>query len=150
MNIFKILDDFEEMIKNSKRVPITGKVIVSEEAVLDFLDKIRTALPDELHQAKWLSKEKERVIQEAKEEAERILSEARQQASRMIEESELVRQAQATSEEIIAQAKRLAKEIKNGATVYADEILQKLENSIDQNLSVIRRARQELSQMKIG
>ncbi|MGB9809227.1 MAG: ATPase, partial [Caldanaerobacter sp.] len=88
MNIFKILDDFEEMIKNSKRVPITGKLIVSEEAVLDFLDQIRTALPDELHQAKWLNKEKERVIQEAKEEAERILAEARQQASRMVNESE--------------------------------------------------------------
>lgn len=150
MDIFKILDEFEELVKNSKRVPITGKVMVSEDVILDFLDQIRSVLPDEIHQAKLLNKERERVIQEAREEAERIIAEAHQQANRMINESDLVRQAQAASEEIITQAKRLAKEIKSGATEYADEILRKLESSIDQNLSVIRKAREELNQMKIG
>lgn len=150
MDIFIILDELEELVRNGKKVPITGKVMLSEEVMLDFLDRIRTILPEEMHQAKWLSKERERVIQEAREEAERIIGEAREQVSRLISESELVRQAQTASEEIVTQAKRLAKEIKNGATEYADEILSQLENSINQNLLVIRKAREELNHMKTG
>ncbi len=150
MDIFKILDELEELVKNSKKVPITGKVMLSEEVILDFLDRLRTILPNEIHQAKCLTKEMERVIQEAREEAERIIGEAREQANHLVSESELVRQAQTASEEIITQAKRLAKEIKSGATEYADEILRQLENSIDQNLSVIRKAREELNHMKVG
>ncbi|NPV28147.1 MAG: ATPase [Firmicutes bacterium] len=148
MDIFKVLDEFESIIQSSKKVPMTGKILISEEVLLDFLDRIRTILPEEIRQAKLLSRERERVIQEAREEAERILAEVREEVNRLTSESELTKQAQAAAEEIVSQARRVAREIRNGATEYADEILRQLEGSLDQNLSVIRRAREELSQMK--
>lgn len=55
LNIFNVLDELEDMIDNSKRV--LGKVLINEEALLEYVDKIRTLLPEEIHQAKWLSKE---------------------------------------------------------------------------------------------
>lgn len=148
MDIYKILEELEDLIQRGKRVPMTGKVLVSEEAVLSYLDQIRAIFPEELHQAKVLNKERERIIQEAREEAERILSGAREEARRLVSENEVTRQAQAASEEIVSQAKRLAREIKNGAADYTDEMLGKLEHTLDQNLAAVRKAREELSAMK--
>ena len=60
LNIFNVLDELEDMMQNSKRV--LGKVLLDEEALLEYLDKLRTLLPEEVHQAKWLSKERDRLI----------------------------------------------------------------------------------------
>lgn len=146
LNIFNVLDELEDMIDNSKRV--LGKVLINEEALLEYIDKIRTLLPEEIHQAKWLSKERERLIQDAHQESERILVDTREEVKRISDESEVVRLAKESAEEIIAQSKRLAKEIKSGAAEYADDILDKLENNLSQSLTVIGQARDELNQMK--
>ncbi len=146
LNIFNVLDELEDMVQNSKRV--LGKVLLDEEVLLEYIDKLRTLLPEEVHQAKWLSKERDRLIQDAHQEAERILSDVQAEVKRMADESEVSKQAKENAEEIIAQAKRLSKEIRNGATEYADEILSKLENNIGQSLTVIGQAREELNKMK--
>ena len=146
LNIFNVLDELEDMIDNSKRV--LGKVLINEEALLEYIDKIRTLLPEEIHQAKWLSKERERLIQDAHQESERILVDTREEVKRISDESEVVRLAKESADEIIAQSKRLAKEIKSGAAEYADDILDKLENNLSQSLTVIGQARDELNQMK--
>ncbi|MDR9757459.1 MAG: ATPase [Thermacetogeniaceae bacterium] len=146
LNIFNVLDELEDMVQSSKKV--LGKVLLDEEALLDYVDKLRTLLPEEVHQAKWLNKERDRMLQEAHQEAERILSDAQAEVKRLADESEVAKLARENAEEIIAQAKSLAKEIKDGATEYADEILCKLEKNISQSLSVIGQAREELSKMK--
>ena len=146
LNIFNVLDELDDMIDNSKRV--LGKVLINEEALLEYIDKIRTLLPEEIHQAKWLSKERERLLQDAHQESERILAETQEEVKRMSDESEVARLAQESAEEIIAQAKRLSMEIKSGAADYADDILNRLENNISQSLTVISQARDELNQMK--
>lgn len=146
MKVLNVLDDLEDLIQNSKKV--LGKVLIGEEVLLDYIDRIRTLLPEEVHQAKWLSKERERLIQEAQQEAERILSNAREEVKRITDESELTRQAKESAEEIIAQAKRVAREIKSGAADFADEILGQLETSLNKSISIIGKAREELHQSK--
>jgi len=146
LNIFDVLDELEDMIQGSKRV--LGKVLIDEEALLEYIDKFRTLLPEEIHQAKWLSKERERLIQEAHQESERILSDVREEVKRISDESEVVRLAKESAEEIIAQSKRLAKEIKSGAADYAGEILDRLDNNLSQSLTAISQAKEELNQMK--
>jgi len=154
VDILRILDDFEETVQKSRRVPVTDKIIISEEVILDFLDRIRSILPEEIHRAKLLNRERERVIQEAQEEAAKILQEARQEAERITSESEIVKQAQSAAEEIVdheeivAQAKKAAREIRFGATEYADEILSRLAENLEKSLSVVRKAREELEKMK--
>ncbi|HBG22390.1 MAG TPA: ATPase, partial [Peptococcaceae bacterium] len=99
LNIFNVLDEMEDMVQNSKRV--MGKVLINEEALLEYLDKLRTLLPEEIHQAKWLSKERERLIQEAHDESERILTNVQEEARRRVDDSEVAKQAKESAEEII-------------------------------------------------
>lgn len=149
MDVLKIIDEIEEIVENSSRIPMTGKVLLDSDTVLEYLDRIRTILPEELRQAKWVSKEKERMLKEAQEESERVLEEARQQVKRLANESEVVKQANAQAEAIIAQAKLMAKEMKNGATTYADDVLKQLEGNLEKALAVIKKGRDELKSTRV-
>jgi len=44
MDLKQELDRLENLILDSARVPITGKVLVSEDQVLDLLDRVRVSL----------------------------------------------------------------------------------------------------------
>jgi hypothetical protein len=146
--VFKLLEDMEEHIQGCRRVPMTDKVLVGEEALLDYIDRIRSLLPEELRQARMMVKEREQLLDETRGEAERALAEANRRIEEMIKESEIVKRAELAAEEIVAQSRRVAHEIRNNATQYADNIMSGLEANLEQNLTVIRRGREELSQLK--
>ena len=66
MDIFEMLDELEEIIETGSKIPLTGKVVVDAEELLDCLDQIRSVLPEEIRQARWVAKERERMLSEAK------------------------------------------------------------------------------------
>lgn len=144
MDVLKIVDELEELVESGSKIPLTGKVILDIDTLLEYIDKIRTILPDELRQAKWVSKEKDRMLKEAQEEADRMLEQARQQLKRTANESEITKQATSIAEGIVSKAKSDAKEMKIGATSYADDILKQLEGNLEKSIAVIKKGRDEL------
>jgi hypothetical protein len=147
-DVFKLLEELEEHIQSCRRVPMTDKVLVGEEALLDYIDRIRALLPEELRQAKLMVKDREHLMEDARVDVERILAETNQRIDGMIGDSEVVKRAEAAAEEIVAQSRRVAYEIKNNATRYADDIMSNLEAKLEQNLAMIRSGREELGQLK--
>jgi vacuolar-type H+-ATPase subunit H len=129
---------------------MTDKVLVGEDVMLDFIDQIRSVLPEELHRARLMVKDQQQMIEDARRGADRILTETDKRVEDMIKESEVVRQAQSVAEEIIAQGRRVANEIKSNATLYADDIMSSLEDNLEQSLTVVRGGREELGRMAQG
>lgn len=144
MDVLKMIDELEEIVDGGSKIPMTGKVLLDSDTLLEYIDRIRTILPDELRQAKWVSKEKDRMLKEAQDEADRLLEEARIQVKRSASESEVVKQANAQAEGILNQAKSMAKEMKSGATSYADDILKQLEANLEKSLAITKKGRDEL------
>jgi vacuolar-type H+-ATPase subunit H len=120
-------------------MPLTSNVIVDRDRVYDLLDQLRTAIPEEIRQAKRINEETERIVDRAQEEAERILARAQEQAAFLIEERELTRAAQERSKEIIAHGEREAEDIRRGADEYAQSVLVHLEGECVKALQSIRR-----------
>ncbi|MEW6457925.1 MAG: ATPase [Bacillota bacterium] len=148
MELLSILNDLEEFIQNSSRVPMTKKVLVDEEKLLDFLDRARTILPEEVRKAKWLVQEREKVINESRQEAARLLEEAQKEVERRAEQSEVVRRAKEMADEIIIKAEKAAREMRLGARDYADDVLSKLEARVEKIVKEIEGGRLELKNMK--
>lgn len=144
VNVLRILDEIEELIESSARIPMTGKILIDDEVLLDYLDRIRTGLPEELRQAKWLTKERQRVIQEAEAESQRMIEETRAYVAKMASENEIVREAQLQAEEIIAEAKQNVLDLKAGAREYADDILRQLEHTLGKTIASVKKGREEL------
>lgn len=150
MELFNVLNEMEEFIENSPKIPMTRRVLVDEDRLLDYLDRIRSTIPEEMRQARWVIQEREKVLAESRKEAGRLLEDAQKQLEKRAEESEVVRQARAMAEEIVAKAKQVAREIKQGAREYADEILGGLEGELEKLMAQIRDGRSELKGMQFS
>jgi len=144
MDILDVLNEMEELVEESTKVPIVGKVLIDDELILDMIDHIRTALPDEMRQAKVIATEREKILEEARNEAQKVVGQAREELSRMAGDDELVKQARQQAAEVLEQAKALSREIKIGAYQYADDLLQSGEEGLEKVLAQIKNARAEL------
>jgi cell division septum initiation protein DivIVA len=148
VDLLSALNELEELIENSGKVPLTRKVMVNEDSILDLLDRIRTTIPEEIRQAKWIIQEREKVMSDSQKEAMRIMENAQKQVEKQAEDSEVARKAKVVAEEIIAKAEQTAQEMREGARIYADEILGALQDRLNKINQQIEQGRSDLRAMK--
>src|SRR5918999_1253608 len=101
MDVLVLIDKLDDTIHNAKPVPLTDQVRVDKEEIYDILDQMRATIPEEIKQARWIVKERQEMLAEAKREAERILKEARDEQARLISEEEVVKQAERQAEDTL-------------------------------------------------
>lgn len=148
LDLLKILNELEEYVEESTKMPFTGKVLIDDDVLMEFVDRIRSSLPEEIRQAKWITKERQKIITEAQKEAEKIVEDAKQHITKIADESEINKQAQKYAEEIVQKAQGVANEITNGANQYADDILGSLEGNLNKIMTSVKNGREELKDHK--
>ena len=144
MEIFTLLETLEDILENSKEIPLAHKCMVDKNEVLDIIKEIRLKLPEELKQAKVIKEEHDRIISKAEEEAGEIVKEAENRIISMIDEHEITKKAYEQKNKIIENANDMAREITNGTKTYADEILSSVQVTLEDALKVISNNRKEI------
>jgi hypothetical protein len=139
LDIMFLLERLESQIATGTGVPRTRKVLVDKDAVLDLIDQLRVAVPEEVHAAKRINAEGERIIEKANEEAARIAARAQEQAAYLIGERGLTETAEAEGRRMLDQAQRVADDVRLGADEYAAEILEGLESEVRKALAGIEK-----------
>jgi hypothetical protein len=112
----QLIDEIEDILAQGRRVPFSGRLLVDEEKLLDIIDRMRVAVPEELKQARRVIAEQERLIGEAQ---------ARVQAA--LQEQGLLAAIEAERARLLDQAEREAVGIRNGADDYAHQVLEELQ-----------------------
>jgi len=144
MDVLVLIDKLDDLVHNAKQVPLTDQVRVDKEEIYDLLDQMRATIPEEIKQARWIVKERQEMLAEAKREAERIVSEGRERQERLIADEEIVKAAERAAEDIIEDARAHEREIRLGAEDYADEILDTLETNLSKFIAAVQRGRERL------
>lgn len=145
MDALKVMEEFEDLISKSKRVPLTSNVIINEGKIYDFLDKLKASFPEEFKQARWIVKERDQVLDDSRKEADRIVKEAQENANKLILETEIIKKAQREAELIIKQAETKAREMRLEVEDYIDSKLANLEATLQKLLLSIKKGRDKLS-----
>src|ERR1700730_1977926 len=112
MDVLVLIDKLDDLVHNAKAVPLTDQVRIDREEIYDILDQMRATIPEEIKQARWIVKERQEMLAEAKREQDRLLQEAREQAVREASQTEIVKLAERQAQEIIDEARRGARETK--------------------------------------
>ena len=89
MKVLELLDEIVEIVDTSSEVPLTGKILVDAEEILEIVKEIRVELPDEIQQAQWIKEERQKILEEARKEYEKIVADAKDQAATMIDTNEI-------------------------------------------------------------
>ena len=168
--IYGLMNELEEALDN-KGMPLLGFSIVRKDTVTNILDKLYAALPDEIKEARALLRRKDELQYEAQQRAEKIVADAQAEANRLLSESDLLRAVQREAEKIKEQVitdceeiKRKAMDeaenvrilandeatrIKDGATVYAEQVLTNLEQNLGQLQEVVKNGQLQLERRRV-
>jgi F0F1-type ATP synthase membrane subunit b/b' len=131
MDILQLIDRLEELFNESKSIPLTRNVMVDEDRMLDIIDQMRIAIPEEVKKAQQLLGQRDRVLAQAQEEANRTLEIARQKADQMVTRDMIMQEALRRSEQILAQARSEADGIRTDADDYILDSLTQLQAELE-------------------
>lgn len=131
MDILQLIDRLEELFNESKSIPLTRNVMVDEDRMLDIIDQMRIAIPEEVKKAQQLLGQRDRVLAQAQEEANRTLELARQKSDQMVLKDSVMQEAARRAEQIVAQARNEAENIRADADEYAMNSLTQLQDELE-------------------
>jgi len=138
MDILHLVDRLEEVLNQSRSFWFTSQVVVDEDRILDLIDQMRVAIPDEVKKAQQLLAQRDRILAQAQEEANRTLAIAREKSEQLVERDAIVQAAQARAEQILAQARAQVTTTRRDADEYVLETLMRLEMELDRSLTQAR------------
>ncbi|HML97273.1 MAG TPA: hypothetical protein PKD75_02225 [Tepidiformaceae bacterium] len=160
MEILDLIDTLEELVIQSRRLPVGGNLVVDRKRMLDVIDQMRLAVPADLRQAQQVLESRDQIIEEAHQAARATIDRAEQERRRRLDESAIVREAEDRSQQMLMDAEARARQViaeadataaahlseaaeaaskqLDDADQYAFEVLRRLENQLQAFLESIR------------
>lgn len=140
----------ESLVTTSPKVPATGKSLVEAGKLLELIDQMRLAVPQDVKSAHEILLRKDNVLGQAQIEARKLKVNADEEYKTKLNENELVKAARRRSDDILADTQRKAQRLleqadteaktrRAEADAYALETLRNLENQLNSMLSTVRR-----------
>lgn len=146
MRTEKLLEDLENLIESASRIPMTSKLVIEEEEIMNILDAINESLPLEMEESRRVIAERDKILADAQRQADTLIAQAKEYINKLTDESELVKQAQAQANQIIGAANQSSDELKNSSLQYASDVLRYVENNLEKTLESLRVNRESLKQ----
>ncbi|MCI9596328.1 MAG: ATPase [Firmicutes bacterium] len=132
MKVLELLEEIEEIVDTASGFPLTGKIMVDAQELLEIVREIRLELPDEIQQAQWIKNERERIIAEAKKEYEAVIADAKRQAEALVENDDITVKAKMRADELMRVTEETAKQLKMSTYDYVDSILFNFQEKMEQ------------------
>lgn len=148
MDIQFLVERLETLVVNARKLPMTSQVIIDQAALLDLIDQLRIAIPEEVKQARRINQESDRVLAKAREEAEQIIGAGQEQAALLLQDQAILREAEMRAEEITQRAQQRADETMRGADRYAADVLLRLEGDLNKTLSIVKKSLEMLEERR--
>lgn len=161
MDILHLIDRLEALLGSGTHLRPLGRVMLNEQDVLNLIDQMRVSIPEDMREAQKIVRERDRLLEDAREEGTRAAERAEaeiqsklnettfvqlaEQRAREIEAEarsqaqEVVAQARGEVERIIAGADEEASERRAGADDYALDVLRRLDSQLTSFLTSVRR-----------
>ncbi len=134
MNLLHLVDRLEELVGSTQRMPIGSRVMIDRRRLLDLVDQMRVAIPQEVREAQRMVSEQERLHREAEEEARLIVARAEEQAARLVAEHEVTRQAERHAEDLARQAEARLEQRVSGANADIRDRIEESRRLADQQM----------------
>lgn len=138
MDILHLVDRLEELFNESRPLPFTNNVIVDEDRMLDLIDQMRVAIPEQVKKAQKLVAERDRTMAQAQEEANRTIKIARDKSEGLVDRDSIVEAAQSRADQVLEQARLDAEATRMEADEYVLETLTSLEIEMERVVNQVR------------
>src|SRR4029079_2210402 len=142
-----LVERLEALVVNARKVPMTSQIILEQATVLDLIDQLRVAIPEEVRAARRVNQETDRVLGKARDEAEQIIGAAQEQAAVLPQDQSILREAESKAQELLDQAQNKSEETMGGADQYAADVLVRLESDLVKTRSIVKKSLEVLEEL---
>ena len=149
IDIFGIIDKLESFAASGKKFPMSRKMFVDAEKLLELVDQLRVAVPQDVSEAEEVLRKREELLNQSLGEARRIRASAENEFRSRIDDNELTQEAKKQSEKLVEETQEKAQRIldaadsdanerRSSADKYSQEVLYKLEQEVAALLGTVR------------
>ena len=138
------LNRIEDLLDAARGVPFSNKIGIDKDEMHDILDSIlmivddmQKDLPNEIQHAKRVLSDNDKIVTDARNKAKMIIENANEQIAKLTDDHEITKRAIEQSAIIVDEEKRNAREIRLNAMEYADEILEKSEETLREAVDML-------------
>ncbi len=122
--IEQLIDDFNDYVDECKASVFSkNNILISRDAVQDFLDQLRLSTPDEIKRYQKIISNRDTIIKEAETKAANIIKEAEERANAMVSENDIFQRACTRANEVVGEAQNRAEAMISEATNEASRLL---------------------------
>jgi hypothetical protein len=144
MDLIDRIDELQVLIEEAKAVPLSSSAVINRDEFLELLAQLKEEIPDEVRQARWMSRDRDELLARARKEGDRILGDAREQRDRLLSRTEIVHAAEREAERIIEEGKDRAARMRAEAEDYIDQKLAAFEILLNKTLGTVAKGREQL------
>lgn len=135
----------EEALRGARSMPLSSSALVNRQELLELVETLKHALPEELVRARAVLRERDEVIGRAKVEVQRMVERARGEREKLLAKTEIVQAAAREADRLIAEAESTARRIRTEAEGYVEAKLATFEVVLQKTLAAVERGRQRLA-----
>ncbi len=130
MKFKELIDELEEVIEEASKIPLSNKCMIDKEEIFNIIQQIRLTYPEDIKQAEYVRKERDRILQDAEKESNIIIENAKAKVAKLVNDSEIIKIAKEKATEILQDATKNAQQVLNDA----EEQVRKIQEQKSQEL----------------
>jgi F0F1-type ATP synthase membrane subunit b/b' len=138
------LYELRDMVENARTMPMSASVLVNRDDAVALVEDILRSFPEELRHARWLLKERDEYLAQARRDAEDIAEAGRVQAERMVERTEVAREARRVAQQVVSTAEADSRRLRHEAEDYIDQKLAAFEVVLERTMQTVQKGREQL------
>lgn len=143
--VFEALDALVTVVEEARGLPMTATCVVPRGNVLDLLDDLREALPDELDDAQDVLDHRDELVTRAEQRSDELTEEAEREATQAVADAKaeaeaLVTEAREQAEQLVARARHEADRAVADARAQHRELLDRAHAEAERQVEAGRMA----------
>ena len=150
MDILNIIDRLDALVTTSRRMPGTRSRLVDADKVMEVVEQLRLAIPQDIRAAEEIIERKDGILSQAQIDARRLKSHAEEEFRARVDQSDVLAVARRNAAEIVEEAERKAgrladqadaesRRCREEADAYAVQALRSLETEMSTVLGTVRK-----------
>jgi cell division septum initiation protein DivIVA len=144
VDVAGLIDTLERIAADARAMPLSSSVMVNRGELISLLRQLRESMPAELDRARYVVRDHDLILENARTDAAEIIAEARAEHDRLVSEQQVVRSAQEEADRIVDAAHGTARQMRLEAEDYVDAKLANFEVVLHKTLTAVERGRERL------
>lgn len=144
MDVVESLEVAIAAVEEARSVPLSASCVLNRGEMLQILDKVKVSFPSDLAKAIAVLRDKDQILESAREQADAIIAQAREEVARLVEQTSIVTNARKEAQKIMAEVTAESNASRDEIDEYIDTRLATLEVVLNKTLDVISKGRDQL------